>query len=318
MNIVFNLLNCGLGNNGGSKTILMCQNVLLELGHQVEILTAVDNFTWFPHKKVITKLPKNIEVLVATACSTVNHTIYYPGNFKKVWYIRGHEIWSMDENRLKNLYRTPRILNIVNSKGLQSLLLDEFQARSEVVYQGIDLDLWYRLNDAKKKSPIRIGCLYHSKSSKNWRIFAKLARLLQNETLGKYEFVSYGNIANDDNFLTEYYEKPSHEELLNLYNSCHIFLCPTSLEGLHNVGLEAALCGCLIICNNNPLNGMIKDYAFEDKTAMIYEEGNIQSIIDKINSPKWELVDPMIEHITKNIGSRKQNMKKFVEKCKGA
>ena len=38
MRITFNLINCGLGNNGGTQTIVRSANTLRELGHDVFII----------------------------------------------------------------------------------------------------------------------------------------------------------------------------------------------------------------------------------------------------------------------------------------
>ena len=51
MRILFNSVNCGLGNNGGSSTIVHSANTLIELGHDVKIIDSMRNqFTWFELK----------------------------------------------------------------------------------------------------------------------------------------------------------------------------------------------------------------------------------------------------------------------------
>lgn len=312
MKIVFNMVQCGLGNNGGTKTILLCQKALMELGHQVEILATIDRFSWFPHKKVINQIPDDTEVLVATACSTVRNTICHVGDYKRAWYIRGHENWTLNEIELLDLYKNTTIHKIVNSRGLQHFLFERYRVLSDVVYQGIDFDNW-NFTNFWVDQPFRIGCLYHNKATKNWTDFVQLAKILNKKFPGKYEFVAYGNIKNYDTFLKEYHYQPSIKTLNKLYNSCHFFFCPTSLEGLHNVGLEAALCGCLIICNDNPMNGMVQDYAFHNKTAMIYPEGDIKTAAKLIQFRRWDVVNPMMDYIKENIGSRNENMQKFVD-----
>lgn len=305
MNLVFNCLNSGLGNGGGSKTTIMCAKTLEALGHRCDIVATDDNFTWFSHKPVIKYIPKDTDIIIATACTTVLSTLQSSIR-KKAYYVRGHEVWMWDEKQLAACYNAG-LFNITNSYGLKNKL-KEFGANSIVVHQGIDLEDWQdkelRLNDK-----IRIGCLYQKKSTKRWCDFVKLANILGSKD---YEYVAFGTEIRKDSFLDGYICSPTHEQLVDLYSSCHIFFLPTILEGLHNIGLEAGLCGCLLVGNSSPLNGMIYDYLFDGKTGMVYPLDDIFSAAEIIKNPKWELVEEAKHFITNNIGSRETNMKKFV------
>ena len=149
MNIAFNCLNSGLGNVGGSKTTIMCAKVLEGLGHRCDIIATTDNFTWFKHKPVINYIPRDLDVIIATACTTVGSTLQ--SNVpKKVYYIRGFENWVMSEQGLSMGYNSG-LFNITNSYGLQRKL-KEFGAESVVVHQGVDLEDW---EDRKQRSSSR-------------------------------------------------------------------------------------------------------------------------------------------------------------------
>lgn len=307
MKIGFNFIGCGMGNNGGTRTIIKCSETIKELGHESILISHVDNFNWFPHDKAIKSIPKNIDALVATACSTVDSTLK-SGVKTKAWYIRGHENWGMSEKKLGELYREEGIKKICNSKGLEERLKDMGAKDTCVVYQGVDINFWkYTGGRISKKT--RIGCLYNTvHKTKRWDSFKKLASLLGKE---EYEFVSFGDKPCGENFLSEHLTSPKQNDLRDFYSRCHIWFAPTENEGLHNPPMEAALCGCLIVCSNSPNNGMIKDYAFKDKTAMVYE--NIEESADIIRSPNYDLIPKMNEHIVKNIGTREINMIKFVD-----
>ncbi len=307
MKLAFNSSNSGLGNNGGSKTIIKCCEALNVLGHECDIIASTDKFTWFEHKPPIRHIPKDLDAIIAVANSDVVGTLHNSID-KKAWYIRGHESWSAPEYLLEDYYRNPNILNIVNSKGLQQLL-DSYGADSKVIYPGIDLDLWknknLRLNDK-----VRIGCLYNGKPTKRWKDFVELASILGNKG---YEYVGIGDKQRNDEFLSYFFTNASIDDLNSVYSSCHIWLAPTELEGLHNVPIEAALCGCLIICNDDPMNGMCMDYAFDDDTAMVYEARNMEYAAEIIKNPNWDLVDKMYDHLVNNIGTREKNMQKLVD-----
>jgi hypothetical protein len=306
MKIAFNMLECGLGNNGGTRTIIKCVEVLEKLGHRCDIIGTADNFTWFDHKPIIPHIPPDLDILIATACTDVNSTLQSDVP-KKAWYIRAHENWAMSDEELGKRYNSG-IFNVVNSKGLQQVL-SSYGADSKIVYQGIDFDLWEDRN-LRPKDKIRIGCLYTKQPRKRWKDFVKLSKILGHDD---YEYVSIGNSKPKENFLTEVVYNVGHEKLCDIYNSCHIWFAPTENEGLHNVPMEANLCGCLVVCGDEPMNGMIYDYAFSNNTAMVYNRKDIEHAAELIRNPNWELIKNMQRHLRYHIGTRKDNMKKMVE-----
>ncbi len=308
MKIIFSSLNSGLGNNGGSRTILKCSEVLRSQGHESDIAAEVDNFTWFDHRPVISMIPDDTDVAIATACTTVGGVVHSAAP-KKAWYIRAHENWAASDQDLGYLYRHPEFLNIVNSKCLQHKLNEDFHADSVVVYQGLDFD-WWEDRNIRPKDKIRIGCLHTVQPRKRWKDFVELANILGHDD---YEYVGMGNSTPvDTDFLTEFTENANVEQLNDLYSSCHVWFAPTDSEGLHNPPMEAALCGCLIVCSDHKLNGMVLDYAFDGYTAMVYEFGNIKQASDLIRHPDFDLVKNMQDGLRTVIGTREDNMKRLV------
>lgn len=306
MKLAFNSMSSGLGNNGGSRTILKCCEVLNKLGHRCDVIANVDNFTWFNHKLTLKNVPSDLDVLISTAAIDVFSTLIVDIP-RKAWYIRAHETWAMSESKLVSQYKDDRFLNIVNSNGLKQLLAI-YGADSKVIYQGIDFD-WWEDRNLRPKNKTRIGCLYTKQPRKRWEDFAALAKILGNKD---YEYVGIGNADPKADFLTDFVFNVDHDKLCNLYSSCHVWFAPTDSEGLHNVPMEAALCGCLIICGDEPLNGMIYDYAFPNNTAMVYERKNIEHAADLIKHPNWDVIERMNNHLKNNIGTREKNMKKMI------
>jgi len=308
MNIVFNCLNSGLNNNGGSRTLLLCQKQINSMGHNCLIASSFDKFTWFDHKKPIRFIPANIDALISTACTTVSSTLRNP-TLKKFWYIRGHEIWvpSFNEEKLIKLYKTKELIKIVNSKWLQKLLNDN-NIPCFLVNQGIDIHEWQNLNIRKNNNKITIGCLYSNRKTKGWEDFVKLKNLLGNN----YSYVSYGNYKNINEkypFLSEYYSSPNKTTLNKLYSKCNFWFAPTKLEGLHNPPMEAALCGAQIIGSNSKRNGMI-DYLINDKTGHTYSDINeVCEIIKKGNDN--DIINEMKKFIIDNM-DRKKCMENFI------
>lgn len=305
MKLVFNSLNSGLANNGGSRTVILCAQALEDLGHKCDIIATSDRFTWFDHKHVIPNISTDLDAILATACTTVPTTL--SSNVPiKAWYIRGHESWMYNEGQLSELYNSG-VINIVNSKGLQQKLAS-YGANSVVIYPGVD-DFWED-RGLRSEDKVRIGCLYQKKSTKRWGDFVKLSDILGH---GDYQYVGVGDSRREDGFLDAYFTNVSIDDLNYIYSSCDIWFAPTELEGLHNVPIEAAMCGCLIVCNDDPMNGMCIDYAFDNNTAMIYHRRDIEQAAELIRNPNWDVVDRMYNHLVNNMGTREDNMKKLVD-----
>jgi len=256
MKLAFNGINSNLGNNGGSRTILLSAQIIESLGHRCDVISTRDNFTWFNHKSTINYIPNDLDVIINIAGVDYVYTKRWDIPIKAAWW-RAHESWSNSEEYLRQCYLDKEVMNIVNSKGLKRLL-DMCGADSKVVYQGIDFD-WWEDRKLRPKNKIRIGALYTKQPRKRWKDFVKLAKILGTKD---YEYVGMGNAKPDDGFLVDFKLNANTNELNDLYSSCHIWFAPTDSEGLHNVPMEAALCGCLIVCSDEPLNGMVYDYAF--------------------------------------------------------
>lgn len=280
--------------------------VLESLGHRCDIIASVDNFTWFPHKPTIKHLPAYTDAIINVAAVDVPATMNAKTDVVKAWYIRAHESWANSEDTLRRQYNTPSIINIVNANGLKNQL-ETYGASSEVVYQGLDLDLWYD-KELRPKNKIRIGCLHTKQARKRWKDFVGLKNLLGTTD---YEYVGMGNSVPQADFLTDFKCNVGPNELRELYSSCHMWFAPTESEGLHNPPMEASLCGALVVCSDHPLNGMVFDYAFKN-TAMIYKFGDLNQAAEMVRSPDWKKINRLKRYIVENIGTREHNMAKLV------
>lgn len=324
MNILFNCLNSGLGNNGGTNTILKSQKILENMGHYCDVAASVDRFTWFKHKKPLNITLKNnplakrhYDWIISSACTTVDITLN--SDIKnKTWWIRAHEDWvpGYDDEKLIKLYKKKNIIKIVNSIW-QKEFLESLGIKCYMIYQGIDISKWKDLklrneNDNK----ITICSLYSKKPRKNWKAFKKLMDKLGTK---HYKFVSFGAEKQPDSpYISKYLRNPSHSDLQQLYSQTHIYFAPTLSEGLHNIPMEAALCGAEIVCSDAKKNGM-KDYA-NYLTAIIYsnkKDKNLEYAVKAIkNFSEWKNYgynDRMKSTIVNKIGNREHNMRKLVK-----
>jgi len=199
--------------------------------------------------------------------------------------MRGWEIWNMPESQL--IERARSIQMLTNAPHLTARL-KAYDIYSDMVYAGLDLDVW---EDTGGRSG-DIGTLSQSKHATKNVDFA-------------WEVLTKGGLRS--RFLCGGGNK-DYEELKKLYQSCSIWLAPTESEGFHQIPAEANLCGCLIVCNDYPHNGM--DYANED-TAMVYH--TMDECLECLRNPDYSRVPVMQAYLRDVVGDRETNMKRFAE-----
>jgi glycosyltransferase involved in cell wall biosynthesis len=64
----------------------------------------------------------------------------------------------------------------------------------------------------------------------------------------------------------KYSQRPSRQELVELYNSCRIFLNPSWTEGWGLPAAEAMACGCALVSADN---GGVNEFAVNEESALI-------------------------------------------------
>ncbi len=284
MRIVFYGMNKkygGLDNNGGSRSILLSAETLRGLGHKVDVVTFKDSFKWFKHKKVIKNVPRNTDVVIAISILDVP-LIHkkYRGKHKLAYYSRPFESWQMPKKKIVETLRKFKGKVISNSKW-QVDWLKKYGIKSRLVYSGINLDYW---KDTEGPHSYIGGLINNRHKSKRSDLVKKYATVHLKNKLNAYS-------------------------VRELYNKCSIWLAPTEKEGWHNCPAEAALCGCLIVCNRKTRNGM-NDYA-TDETAMRYSSE--EELVECLETPDFSKVPKMQEMIKTKIGSRSYNMKRLVK-----
>ena len=299
MRIVFDLHNVGLGNNGGSRTLIKCAETLSLLGIDVIMYSNVPSkYTW--HQPAInyvqgSRMP-NSDIVIATGYDSVRHVLSAKAR-KKYYYIRGFERWRTSESKLFQSYKALHC--IVNSQWLYSLLKSK-KIPSSIIYPGLDFKKFKDLGLPRNHG---FGAIYSKQHlTKRYRDAIAIQKMtgLVLQSLNK-------DISNVND-----------TEMNIWYSTVGIWFAPTELEGLHNPPMEAALAGCPLVCTDHPRSGM-QDYAIHKKTALVYPAGNIRvaiKYIEKLLDDKklrQTLNKNMVDLLHKKIGSRKSNMRKLID-----
>lgn len=297
MKIVFNLDRVGLGNNGGSRTIIRCAETLSELGATV-ILYGINQYTWHKAKNIIFKTRGSIpecDVIIATGFHSVPSTIVSKAK-RKLYYIRGLELWQATEQNLLKSFR--QLECIVNSKWLLQYF-KQHQIFTHLIYPGLDTDWFKNLNQIRSG----FGALYSNRH--------KTKRHADATNVGK-------RIGIRPKMLNIDIKNANPIEMNQWYNQLKIWFAPTELEGLHNPPIEAALSGCALVCTNYERAGM-SDYAIHDETALIYDARDLKLASEYVKrllndeADRDRLNQGLIQLLKKRIGTREYNMEKLLD-----
>ena len=325
MRILFNVMNCGLGNNGGSATIVKSANTLQELGHDVIILdTGINHHTWTPLLATQRKIRNDNEVpdadvVIATGFNTVASTLKLADRCgMKFHYIRGWETWTMSEEDIVNRVLNVPTNKIVNSIGLQNKL-NQYQIKSKVLYPGYEIEDLYPLFKRDDNKDIIIGGLNAAK--KHWGtkrtdwIFEAATRIKK-----VIPYVKLWMMGNDKkpriDVIDNYCRQPNMVEKNEFYNSIDLWLSPSCLEGLHIPPAEAMLTKCPVLGVKAELSGT-QDYLHNGKTGLL-SKNNLDtfcSLAQNMITDKGLRKDfgEKGYNTVKEIGDRKYNMQLMVE-----
>lgn len=326
MRIIFNLFNTGLGNNGGSSTIVKSANTLVDLGCEVIIAdTGKNKHTWTPLKAKhlvvndIYHIP-HADVIIATGFNSVHATVKAPKECgKKFHWIRGFELWNTSKEGLIDILKLPTY-KMVNSICLRKLL-DMYNISSELIRPGYDFDEIYPLDIRDECRKPKIGALYNSGTKRKTKrvdwVFKAIEKLRESYVVDLLMYGSETRVEHSPNNLISYYiNEPTIETKNKLYNLCDIWIAPTELEGLHIPPAEAMLTECPVVGTDAQLNGM-EDYLIHGDSGLV-SANNISAFTEAI---EMLLVDKDLrlrlgENARKKVlslGSRKENMTYMLE-----
>jgi len=323
MKIIFNLFDTGLGNNGGSHTLVRSANTLVSLGHDVTIVDSVPNcYSWSPFKfkhlvvKNVNEFP-NGDVVIATGIGSLKTTNECKIDKKFMW-IRGWETWKIPEDQLvKTLKQSPTV-KLVNGLCLQNKL-KKFDIESTIVRPGYDFDEINPLNFRQHNEKIVIGGLFNKgKKRENKRtewiinVFDKLEKDVTCKDFELWMMSSEGQCPE----ATVFMYNPTSRDKNFFYNKVDIWLATSELEGLHLAPAEAMMTECCVVGTNAEMAGT-QDYLIDKETGLVSNNDFIsfyKCVEDAVFDPTLRrLVGKMGKDKISEIGDRNQNMRKMME-----
>jgi len=317
-----NLFNVGLGNNGGSMTLVRSANTLVNLGHEVIIVDGGKNkHTWtkLKAKHLIIRDTNQIpeaDVIVATGMKSISSTNKSKIKNKFIW-LRGWETWVFSEEKIINMLKNSSCIKIVNSICLQNKL-NSFNINSEIIRPGYDFNEIYPL-EIKKGKNIILGGLYSVPkhfTTKRTKWILEAVSSLKSDRILNVKLWMFGSPSDPkNNIIDKYFCQPDIQTKNKFYNKIDIWLSPNTLEGLHIVPAEAMLTGCPVIGTNSEMSGL-QDYLIHNSTGLVSEndfDRFLANIIYLIQNKQKRLeMGRNARNKILGIGDRKTNMKKMI------
>ncbi len=326
MKIIFDLRSVGLGNNGGSSTLIKSANTLVDLGYEVVFVDHMKNMhTWTPLKPdhiIIKKDQSNLpiaDIIIATGYKSVAHTIQAPNRCGiKTHWIRAWETWQMSDKQIIESVLKAATIKLVNSICLQDKL-KKYGFDSYIIRPGYDFGQIFPQKIREGKKEIIVGGLYragvHGKRKRTeWLIEA--AKKLKSKH-GNLKFWMFGSEKNPGVHLCDYYlRSPNIEDKNKFYNNVDIWMAPTMSEGLHLPPAEAMMSKCPVVSTSAELSGT-QDYVIDGETGLVSknELGDFINCVDRLIKDEKTRLDMGRKARMKilAIGDRKVNMQKLVD-----
>lgn len=269
----------------------------------------------FVVKSYRTEFLAYLDTMVATMWLTLEFVQKYYNCKKKKYLVQNMETGFYKPGEFERRRANATYCNLFNieyltiSKWCQNWLKDDFKTESKYAPNGIDLSIFpYRKRNFEKKVKILIegNCKDHYKNvDESFQITNQLDK-------DKYEihYLSYEKEPKSWYQVDKFYHKVPHDEVGKIYSECDILVKTSILESFSYPPLEMMATGGFVVALQNDGN---KEYLKDRENCLIYQKGNIEEAISKIE----ELISnqKLRDHLEKNgLKTAKSREWKKIEK----
>lgn len=285
MKIAFPIINAGTGSNIYYKLL---KKTLSEEGHIVELIQLPPRYEFIPGlANNVKKHLENFDIIHSNAdfgclfklkkkhlVITQHHDVFdqnyisQASIFQKIYY------YSLLKQRIALSFKHADAIVMPSQYTLkQSSITYKFSLNNaEVIYNGIDNSL-FSINHNKERVK---GMLLFVGTPSIRKGFGLLTEIIQKLYKSGYFLVCIcdrpKHIPESDHLI--FTGRISQKDLIDKYRQAECFVFPSKLEGFGYSVLEAALCGCPVICSNSSslpevLNGynnatLLNDYTSDE------------------------------------------------------
>jgi len=328
MEIIFDLRNVGLGNNGGSLTLIKSGNTLQEMGHGVYFIDSGKNkHTWVRLEAEHIIIDKDdyipsADAIIATGYKSVSKTVSAPDRCGvKAHWIRGWETWQYPPKKIEAYVLKAPTIKLVNSIGLKNML-KKFNYKCKIIRPGYDLKELYPTGSRVNNKNFILGGLYtkgkHEKIKQTRWIFETYKHL--RNKYGHVHLWMFGNDMMPRGMIDNFFLRPDPAAKQYLYSSVDLWLSPAMQEGLHMPPAEAMMTECPVVGVDAELSGT-HDYLLDGITGSVSENKldcfikNVEKLY--LNSEMRKDMGKRARQKIEELGDRKHNMQILVDYLTG-
>ncbi len=208
------------------------------------------------------------DAIFATAFSTAFHVNGYSASKgRKFYLIQSYETWQGPEERVKASWKLP-LHKVVVSRWLLRIAQEMGEAdKATHIPLGLDFSHLNITAPISGRLAPRVGMLAHLNEIKGTRDGVTALELAKKK-LPALQAVLFGTHQRFNWFpeWVEYVQLPSPTRLMELYNSCRVFLHPSWLEGWGLPAAEAMACGCALVA---AANEGVHEFAVDGENALL-------------------------------------------------
>ncbi|MCJ7458544.1 MAG: glycosyltransferase family 4 protein [candidate division Zixibacteria bacterium] len=220
------------------------------------------------------------DAVIATAWSTAeNVNRLSPDKGTKFYFIQGYENWDTEDVKVNATFKLP-LKKIVVSIWLEKMLKSMNEEPIACIPNGLDFDFFKIIRPVEDRLPIKIGMCY---SIYEWKGSKDGIEALKNvkERFPQLQAIFFSVCSRNSEipFWIEYRRNPSPSQLVDIYNSCSIFINPSWSEGWGLPAAEAMACGCALISTRNK---GAEEFVKDQEIGLLTKVGDPEDMAEKI------------------------------------
>jgi len=169
---------------------------------------------------------------------------------------------------------------VANSK---SLVVNRYKRKFKVVYNAVDMDIFFPMNIRKKSDTLRAIYVGRITEEKGIMYLLKAISMVKGVSLSIVGEGHDFDKIKDFNF--KYYGTLSHPELAKVLNEHDVLVFPSFMEGFPNAVIEAMACGLSVIASNV---GGIPEMVIHGHNGFLVPRKNYSKIVYYLNKLKDE------------------------------
>lgn len=220
------------------------------------------------------------DAVVATAWSTAeNVNRLSPDKGTKFYFIQGYENWDTEDVKVNDTFKLP-LKKIVVSIWLEKMLKSMNEEPIACIPNGLDFEFFKIIKPVEDRLPIKIGMCYSTYEWKGSKDGIEALKIVK-ERFPQLQAIFFSVCSRNSEIPSwiKYRRNPSPSQLLDIYNSCSIFINPSWSEGWGLPAAEAMACGCAVI---STMNKGSEEFVIDQKTGLQTKVGDPEDMAEKI------------------------------------